>query len=288
MFAIYKKELLQYFTSMIGFVFLAFFLVIMGIFYWTLNIGGGSGNFEYMLGSVDFLFVILIPILTMRVIAEENRQKTDQLLYTSPVSITKVVVGKYLAVFSLFTLAILVVSVYPLILHHYNSEVQLASAYSGVIGFWLMGGAYIAIGLFVSSLTESQLIAAIISFIVMIITYIMPTLTAAIPSDGKSQVFIVAAVWILICVASYSAMKNVFVSILLGIIGEAVIFVIYGSNSQVYDSLIIKVLNAVSISDRYDDFRLGILEVNSMIYYLSISFLFVFLTIQMIKRKRFN
>ncbi len=288
MLAVYKKELLQYFTSMIGFVFMAFFLMILGIYTWALNIGGGSGNFEATLGGILFLFVILMPIVTMRVIAEENKQKTDQLLYTSPVSIEKVIIGKFLAVFTLFLVVIAVISVYPLILYHFNDEVTLSSAYSAIIGFTLMGAAYISIGIFISSLTESQLIAAVISFIVMIITYIMPVLTQALPSDGKSQMMIIAGVWVLICVASYSAMKNVFVSILLGIVGEAAIFVIYGIKASYFDSLMIKVLNAASISDRFDDFTLGILEVNSIVYFLSITFIFIFLTIQMIKRKRYN
>ena len=242
MLAVYKKELLQYFTSMIGFVFMAFFLMILGIYTWALNIGGGSGNFEATLGGILFLFVILMPIVTMRVIAEENKQKTDQLLYTSPVSIEKVIIGKFLAVFTLFLVVIAVISVYPLILYHFNDEVTLSSAYSAIIGFTLMGAAYISIGIFISSLTESQLIAAVISFIVMIITYIMPVLTQALPSDGKSQMMIIAGVWVLICVASYSAMKNVFVSILLGIVGEAAIFVIYGIKASYFDSLMIKVL----------------------------------------------
>ncbi len=288
MFAIYKKELLQYFTSMIGFVFLSFFLVILGIYFWFSNIAGASGNFEQTLGNVTFLFIILMPIITMRVIAEENRQKTDQLLLTSPVSVTKVVWGKFLAIVSLYAAIVLVISTYPLFFKNYNNEIFLSSAYSGIIGFFLLGCAYIAIGMFLSSLTESQLIAAVLSFIVMIITYIMPTLTGMLPSDGKSQVIIVAVVWILVCVASYSAMKNVFVSVLLAIFGEGAVFIIYGMNPKLYDSLIVKILNAFSVAARYDDFTLGILEVNSIVYYLSIILIFVYLTIQMINRKRFN
>ena len=102
MLAIYKKELRQYFSSMIGFVFLAFFLVIIGIYTWAYNLSGGIGNFEETLGSISFLFVILIPILTMRIVAEENHQKTNQLLYTAPVSITKIILGKFFAVVCVF------------------------------------------------------------------------------------------------------------------------------------------------------------------------------------------
>ena len=100
MFAIIKKELKQYFYSMVGFVFLAFFLAIVGLYTWAGNLSQGIGNFEMTLGNMTFIFVILIPILTMRIVAEEKKQKTDQLLYTSPISLTKVILGKYIAVMS--------------------------------------------------------------------------------------------------------------------------------------------------------------------------------------------
>ena len=161
MFAIYKKELKQYFHSMIGFVFLAFFIAIIGIYTWANNFYGKVGNFETTLSSSTFLFVLLIPILTMRVLAEEKHQKTDQLLYTAPISIGRVIIGKYLALITLFGIGVLFVGLYPLLLRHYGPDsVQLAPAYSALIGFFLLGAAYIAIGTFISSLTESQPIAA--------------------------------------------------------------------------------------------------------------------------------
>ena len=112
---IIKKELKQYFYSMVGFVFLAFFLAIVGLYTWAGNLSQGIGNFEMTLGNMTFIFVILIPILTMRIVAEEKKQKTDQLLYTSPISLTKVILGKYIAVMILFTIAILVIALLSLI-----------------------------------------------------------------------------------------------------------------------------------------------------------------------------
>ena len=158
MFAIIKKELKQYFYSMVGFVFLAFFLAIVGLYTWAGNLSQGIGNFEMTLGNMTFIFVILIPILTMRIVAEEKKQKTDQLLYTSPISLTKVILGKYIAVMILFTIAILVIALYPLLIHMYGQDVRLSLAYSSLIGFYLLGAANIAVGLFISSLTESQVI----------------------------------------------------------------------------------------------------------------------------------
>lgn len=98
MLAIFKKELRSYFTSMIGYLFIGFFLAIVGVYFMAYNLQGGYANFEYVLNSMVFVFVILVPILTMRLLAEEKKQKTDQLLFTSPLSVSKIVVGKYLVV----------------------------------------------------------------------------------------------------------------------------------------------------------------------------------------------
>ena len=115
------------------------------------------------------MYVLLVPILTMRIVAEENRQKTDQLLYTAPVSLTKIIVGKYFAVLTLFSCAFIPICIYPLIIHMYGTDVRLAPAYSSIIGFYLLGAATIAIGLFISSLTESQVIASVVSFITLLL-----------------------------------------------------------------------------------------------------------------------
>lgn len=185
MFAIIKKELKQYFYSMVGFVFLAFFLAIVGLYTWAGNLSQGIGNFEMTLGNMTFIFVILIPILTMRIVAEEKKQKTDQLLYTSPISLTKVILGKYIAVMILFTIAILVIALYPLLIHMYGQDVRLSLAYSSLIGFYLLGAANIAVGLFISSLTESQVIAAVVSFIVLLLSNMLTSI-ASMLSYGRA------------------------------------------------------------------------------------------------------
>lgn len=288
MLAIYKKELRQYFNSMIGFVFLAFFLVIIGIYTWAYNLSGGIGNFEETLGSLSFLFVLLIPILTMRIIAEENHQKTNQLLYTAPVSVTKIILGKFLAVLTLFAAGTLIMSLYPLILNMYGSDVRLSLAYSSIIGFFLLGTASIAIGMFISSLTESQVIAAVGSFITLLLMYLLSNMTSLIPTDALTQCAIIAVVWLAVIILTYNVMHNPTMSILLGIVGEVVIWILYFVKSSLYESLLTNVLNVLAISTRFDDFSLGILNYDTIVYYISFAFVFVFLTIQTIKKKRFN
>ncbi|KQC84703.1 MULTISPECIES: ABC transporter permease [Clostridia] len=288
MLAIYKKELRQYFNSMIGFVFLAFFLVIIGIYTWAYNLSSGLGNFEVTLGGISFMYVLLVPILTMRIVAEENRQKTDQLLYTAPVSLTKIIVGKYFAVLTLFSCAFIPICIYPLIIHMYGTDVRLAPAYSSIIGFYLLGAATIAIGLFISSLTESQVIASVVSFITLLLTFLLSNITGMLPTEAVSQCVMIAVLWLVICLVFYHMMNNVTVLVMMAVIGEAAIWIIYAVKSSLYESLLTNILNTLALSTRFDDFSLGILNYDAIVYYVSIAFLFVFLTIQMIKKKRFN
>lgn len=288
MLAIYKKELRQYFNSMIGFVFLAFFLVIIGIYTWAYNLSSGLGNFEVTLGGISFMYVLLVPILTMRIVAEENRQKTDQLLYTVPVSLTKIIVGKYFAVLTLFSCAFIPICIYPLIIHMYGTDVRLAPAYSSIIGFYFLGAATIAIGLFISSLTESQVIASVVSFITLLLTFLLSNITGMLPTEAISQCVMIAVLWLVICLVFYHMMNNVTVLVMMAVIGETAIWIIYAVKSSLYESLLTNILNTLALSTRFDDFSLGILNYDAIVYYVSIAFLFVFLTIQMIKKKRFN
>lgn len=288
MLAIYKKELRQYFNSMIGFVFLAFFLVIIGIYTWAYNLSSGLGNFEVTLGGISFMYVLLVPILTMRIVAEENRQKTDQLLYTAPVSLTKIIVGKYFAVLTLFSCAFIPICIYPLIIHMYGTDVRLAPAYSSIIGFYFLGVATIAIGLFISSLTESQVIASVVSFITLLLTFLLSNITGMLPTEAISQCVMIAVLWLVICLVFYHMMNNVTVLVMMAVIGETAIWIIYAVKSSLYESLLTNILNTLALSTRFDDFSLGILNYDAIVYYVSIAFLFVFLTIQMIKKKRFN
>ncbi len=287
MIAIYKKELKQYFHSMIGFVFLAFFLAIVGIYTWANNFYSGVGNFELTLGASNFLFVLLIPILTMRIMAEENHQGTTQLLYTSPITITKVILGKYLAVMTLFSVGVLVIACYPLIISHYGTDVRLAMAYSALIGYYLLGAAYIAIGTFVSSITESQPIAAVVSFLVMLLSYLMNSLTQALPSDALSQAVMLSVLWLVVGFLAYNMMKNIIVACGLTIVGEAAIWIIYGVKSSVLEGCVTKILSCTAVASRFNDFTLGIIDYSAIVYYISVVVLFLFLTVQMIKKKRF-
>lgn len=296
MFAVYKKELRSYFTSMIGWVFIAIFLVLAGLYFMVSNLLNGLTNFSYVYQGIEFYFVVLlVPVLTMRIVAEENRQKTDQLLYTSPISIGKIMIGKYLALLTLFGAAMLVVCTYPLILSGLVKKaatgvesVDFAVAYGSTLGFFLLGAAYIAIGMFISSLTESQVIAAVASGLIMIFTYLMTSIAQMLPQDHVFTFWFLAVFIVLLCIGLYFWIHNIWLSAILGVVAEGVLITLYFLFTTKFDALIGNALGAISIIERYNNFLLGIFDVSALVYYMSVSFLFVFLTIQRIKKKRYN
>lgn len=296
MLAIYKKELRSYFTSMIGWVFIAFMLVLVGLYFMVYNLLNGYTNFSYVFQGVQMFFVfLLVPVLTMRIVAEENRQKTDQLLYTAPVSISKIILGKYLALITLFGLAMLVVCTYPLILSGLvkgvttgTESVDFAIAYGSALGFFLLGSAYIAIGLFISSLTESQVIAAVASGVIMIFTYLMSSLASLLPSGHTFSFWFLAVLAAALAFGLHMWIHNGWMAALIGLIAEIALTVTFILNTEAFDGILRKSLEAVSIIERYDNFTLGIFDVSALIYYLSVCFLFVFITIQRIRKKRWS
>lgn len=296
MFAVYKKELRSYFTSMVGWIFIAFFLFFAGLYFMIYCLLNGVVNFSYVYQGIEMFFVLLlVPVLTMRVVAEENRQKTDQLLYTAPISLGKIIVGKYLALLTLFGAAMLVVSTYPVLLSHLvnkvstgTESVDFAIAYGSTIGFFLLGAAYIAIGLFISSLTESQVIAAVSSGLIMIFTYLMSGIASILPSSHTFHFTCLAVLIIILCIGLYFWIHNGYLAVLAGLVLETVLTVFYCLGASKFDNLLVNVMNNISIVEQYNDFTLGIFNVSALVYYISVSFLFVFLTIQRIKKKRYN
>ena len=287
MLAIYKKELRSYFTSMIGYVFIAVFLIVVGIYFVVQNLLYGSANVEYTLSSITFLFVLLVPLLTMRLMAEENKQKTDQLLYTSPLTASAIAVGKFLAVFTIFGMVILMTCLFPLILTLYGT-VPMASGYAGILGFALLGGAYLAIGLFVSSLTESQVVAAVITYVIFILTMLMDGISGIMPTDNKTTLIIFAVVVVAISGILYLMMHNLTITMTVGVIGIAGLILTYVLKPTLFDGSLVKVMGWLSVMKRFDSFYYGTLNVAAVVYYLSIIFLFTFLTAQVIKKKRWS
>lgn len=191
MVSIYKRELKSCLHSFIGFLFIAVTLFFVGLYFCVYNLLSGYPYFSYVVSGVSFLFMLSVPILTMRIFAEERKSKTDQLILTAPVSVGGIVMGKFLAMLTVFVIPVAIMCVYPLIMNRFGS-VPLGEAYLAIIAFFLYGMASIAIGVFLSSLTESQVIAAVLSFAVLFIGYMMPSICSLISSTGNTLTVILS------------------------------------------------------------------------------------------------
>lgn len=181
--AIFLRELKSYFTSLTGYAFAAFLLLFIGIYTMSVCLVGYYPNYEYVLGNTAFIFLLIVPIVTMKSFAEEKKQKTDQLLYALPIGMSKVVLGKYLALLAVFAVPLIPAAIYPLILKLYGS-VSLSVVFATFVGFFLLGAALLAVGMFVSSLTESQALAAGASFLIILINFLSSSLASYMPIGG--------------------------------------------------------------------------------------------------------
>ena len=285
MSAIYRRELKSYFCGMTGVIFIAFLLLMTGIYMSVYNLNGGYPNFEYTLSGVIFIFMIAVPVLTMRSLAEEKHAKTDQLLYALPVSLTEVVMAKYLAMVTVFAVPIGVMCFYPLILSTYGT-VTLASAYGSILAFFLLGCSLIAICMFISSLTESQVIAAVISVAVLLLTYLMSGIAQMIPATSGASFagFIVIAILIGLIVQVMT--KNSVLSMLTTAVLVLATTVLYFANSTLFAGRITDLLSSLALFDRLQSFINGIFDVTAIVYYLTVIALFVYLTVQSLEKKR--
>lgn len=287
MFAIYKKEMRTYFTSIVGYLFLGFFLALIGLYFYGQNLLSGYPNFGYALYSVMMFFILLVPMITMRIMAEENKQKTDQLLYTSPISVTKIILGKYLSILSMFGIVMLITCLYPLILSKYGT-VNFKMSYACILAFFLMGAAYMAIGMFISSVTESQAFAAIMTFVVIILSVFATPIAELLPTTSRAAWLLFSLLLLGVAWLTYVIMHNITVSIVFGVVAELAMFALYRVKPEALEGAAINVFGWFSISDRFANFVYGEFDIAAIVYYISYCVLFVFLTIQAIKKRRWS
>lgn len=287
MIAVLKHELSDYFHSLTAYIFGAFLLAFVGIGAMIYNIQQAVANFEYVLSFVSLVFVVLIPILTMRVIAEERKQKTDQLLYSLPLTTTQVVIGKYLALLVIYFIPLCLVSVYPLIFAQYG-EVYLLTSYGSIAAFFIMGAALISIGTFISSLTENQGFAAGIAIPIILLNYYSVSLAEHVSSTalGSALALFVLSVLLGVVIRVLTRSENVAYAVSLILI--AVICITYFMDSAVFEGLLSKIMTKLSLFERFYTFVSGVFDMTAIVYYLTVIAFFLFLSVQSLEKRRYN
>jgi len=236
MTAVFKREFKAFFNNVIGWVFMAVILAVYGLYFFVYNLRGGYPYVAYTLSAMGFLLIIAVSFLTMRVMSEDRKSRTDQLILTAPVSLIKVVIGKFLAMAAIFTLDMLVISITPLVLALYGT-VPMGESYTAILGFWLYGLTCIAIGEFASSLTESQILSAIICFVLLFFGYLMNSICSLISEGGN---------------------------------------------------IITKILKCYDLYSRLGTFMAGTLDITSIVYFVTLIILVLFLTTQVVEKRRWT
>ena len=232
MFAISKRELKAYFTSPLGYVFLAIFYAFSGLFFYIFSLSVGSTDISSVFLMMFIVLMVFVPLLTMRLLSEDKKQKTDQLILTAPVSLLSIVMGKFLAAYAIFAIGVAVMPVYGFVMSTF-ATVSWLPIWGNTVGLLLLGGIFVSIGLFISSLTENQMIAAIGGFFINLMILLMNTLKSALPNGFLQDV-----------------------------------------------------LSSISVYSRYSEITNGIFSLSSLIFFVSVIFIFLFLTVRVLEKRR--
>ena len=287
MAAIFKRETRAYYTGMIGYVTAAVSLFFLGLYFSNRNLMNASSDFASVLYTITMILLFLVPAISMRSFAEDRRNKTDQLLLTSPVSIPAIVLGKYLAQLAVFAVPVALAAVLPLTMGLFGT-VSYVSAYAALFGYFLAGAACIAVGTFVSALTENQILSYLATFAVLLVCYMMNSIQTLFTS-GNTMAFIVFGIVLAVAAVLVGLLcKNVTAGSAVFCVGAAALVLLFRLRPAWLLEAFNAVLDALALFDPFLDFVGGMFTISGVVYYFSVIALFLFLTGQALERRRWN
>lgn len=285
--AILKHELRMYFDSMTAYVFGAFLLLFIGIGSMLYNLRSAVSNFEFVLRFASIVFVVIVPVLTMRSLSEERKQKTDQLLYALPVSTTQVILGKYAALLLVFLIPMCFVALYPLLFSRFG-EVYLPTAYGSLAAFFLLGAALIAVGLFLSSLTDNQGLAAGLGIGACLLNYYSVSLSEYVSSTAAGSLVTFAVLIVCLGLIIRALTRNDILALSVGLVLMAALVGVYVLDSAALEGLLPGIMRKLSLFERFSVFVNGVFDLTGIVYYLSVTAFFLFLAVQSMEKRRYN
>lgn len=287
MTAIFKREFKSCFTGMIGWVIAAVSLFFLGLYFTNRNLLYASSDFASVLYTMTMILLFLLPAISMRSFAEERKNKTDQLLLTSPVSIPAIVAGKFLAELAVFALPLAAAVVMPLLLQAFGT-VSLVAAYSALLGYLLLGGACLAVGTWISALTENQILAYLATFGALLVAYLMNGIQTMF-TTGNLLAFVVFMIVLLVAAVLVGVIcKRLAAGAAVFCAGAVVLFVLFQLRPAWLLTAFNAVLSALALFEPFKDIVGGMFSIPAIVYYLSVMGLFLFLTGQALARRRWN
>ena len=285
--AIFRHELRNYFHSLTAYVFGAFLLAVVGLGSVLYNLQAAVSNFEFVLSFASIIFVVIVPILTMRALAEERRQRTDQLLYSLPITTTQVVLGKYFALLVVYLIPLAVVSLYPLLFSQFG-EVYLPTTYGSLFAFFMMGAALLAVGMFLSSLTDNQGFAAGIGIAAILLNYYSVSLAEYTSSTAMGSLIALYVIALLLGVVIHNLTRNENLAYGVTLVLIAALSVAYFVNSSAFEGLLPDIMTKLSLFRQFNSFVNGAFDLTAIVYYVSVMGFFLFLSVQSMEKRRYN
>ena len=288
--AIFKRELRSCFHGMIGYVLTAFMLVSTSIYFVALNLGYGLTDFGYYtLYRTIFMLLLYIPVLTMRSFAEERHSRTDQLLLTSPVPMWGIVLGKYFALCVIFAVPCVVDVAMILVLKVLGATaVSTAANFASLLCYYLMGCAAIAVGVFLSSLTENQIIAAISGVAALLLAYMMPSLRTMFTAGSAVALAVFTAIGAVLSVVAGLRSRSFTLGCLTFAGCCAALTALFLLQSSWLTEAFSAVLSALCLFTPFEDFVNSSFSIPTLVYYLTVAVLFLFFTVQGLEKRRWN
>lgn len=286
--AVFIKEIKSYYTSITGYITTAIMMLVSGIYIYAINAEGASGDFSSTFVNMAFIyFIVLIPLITMKTFAEEKKQKTDQLLYSLPVKSSGVVLGKFLSCCTVTAVPVVLMGLYPLIFSAYGN-VNFLSAYSALFGFFMLGASLISIGMFFSSLTESQVVSAIITLVFILLGELLPSLSEYISSNAIAGAVVFMAMGLFVGFIVYFLTKNTVIGLSTAVVIDLAIAVIYIVKKEWLEGLLPSIAEKLSLFSRFNDFSSGVFDLTSIFFFISVTCVFLFFTVQSVEKKRWS
>ena len=288
--AIFKREIRSCFHGMIGYVLTAFMLVSTSIYFVALNLGYGLTDFGYYtLYRTIFMLLLYIPVLTMRSFAEERHSRTDQLLLTSPVPTWGIVLGKYFALCVIFAVPCVVDVAMILVLKVLGATaVSTAANFASLLCYYLMGCAAIAVGVFLSSLTENQIIAAISGVAALLLAYMMPSLRTMFTAGSAVALAAFTAIGAVLSVVAGLRSRSFTLGCLTFAGCCAALTALFLLQSSWLTEAFSAVLSALCLFTPFEDFVNSSFSIPTLVYYLTVAVLFLFFTAQGLEKRRWN
>ena len=285
--AIFRREFKSYMTNMYGIVFVFFILVFAGVFFFMYNLMYMIPQFEYSMIDIQMILIIAVPVLAMRSMAEDRHNGTDRFLLSLPLKMSGIVMGKYFAMLAVFALPVAVMCTFPLILSLFG-EVYFLTTYSSIFAFFLLGAFLLAICMYISSLTDNQIIAAVLGVTVILVLYFSDFIAYLIPSSSLASYISFLVIEVIIAAVAFAVSKNINVALIVAAILIIPTSLCYIFLSSSFEGLFAKAVAFISPFTRFNYFTYGIFDLSSIIYFLSVTAFFIFLTVQSLDKKRWG